>query len=55
MDGVDAELDSDRKLYGAMISTIEDGSMTLPASNNRTLTSMRKPTQPRPVFAIQTA
>src|SRR4051812_30147097 len=40
---------------GAMIRMIEVGSMKLPASNSNTLTSRRKPTQPRSWAVIQSA
>ena len=33
---------------GAMISTIEDGSITLPATSSRMLTNSRNPIQARP-------
>ena len=38
-----------------MISTIEDGSITLPASSSSMLTSSRKPIQPTPASVIQAA
>src|SRR3954449_9562266 len=40
---------------GAMIRMIEVGSMKLPASSSNTLTSRRKPTQPRSWAVIQSA
>ena len=38
---------------GAMISTIEDGSITLPASSSSTLTTSRKVIQLMPLSVIQ--
>src|SRR5450830_1724834 len=40
---------------GAMISTIDDGSMTLPANNSKTLTTSRKVIGPRPLSVIMAA
>ncbi len=38
-----------------MISTIEEGSITLPASSSTTLTNSRNATTPRPLSSIQLA
>src|SRR5512135_2120194 len=40
---------------GAMISTIDDGSITLPASSSITLTTSRKPITPSPCATIHDA
>ena len=40
---------------GAMISTIEEGSITLPASSSRTFTNSRNAITPRPLSSIQAA
>ncbi|MNK27565.1 hypothetical protein D3C87_459230 [compost metagenome] len=40
---------------GAMISTMDDGSMTLPANNSSTLTTNKKLITPRPLPVIHSA
>ena len=40
---------------GAMISTIDDGSITLPASSSTMLTNSRNATTPRPLSSIHAA
>ena len=40
---------------GAMISTIDEGSITLPARSRSTLTNSRKATTPRPLSSIHAA
>ena len=42
-------------MMGAMISTIDDGSITLPASSSSTLTNNRNATWPRPLSSIHAA
>ena len=44
---IDAEAHGDWKQIGAVISTIDDGSITLPASSSK-LTTSRNSTQPMP-------
>ena len=40
---------------GARFRMMDDGSMKLPATSNRMLTMIRKPTDPNPMLPIQSA
>ena len=44
-----------RKRIGARISTIDDGSMKLPAASRSTLAMSRKPIRPTPVPSMPSA